>query len=103
MRSGTSYASDMDSLRTTSGAGGAIMSAQKISRGFHRLGVFLAAIPLLAGGAWTIFWTLEPEAADFGNKFLDLGVGFAISLVTSLAVYGVVRAIGWVIGGFAAS
>jgi hypothetical protein len=31
-----------------------------------------------------------------------LGLGLAITLAVSLAIYGVVRAIGWVIGGFAA-
>ena len=31
-----------------------------------------------------------------------LGLGLLISIVASLAVYGIVRAIGWVIGGFAA-
>jgi hypothetical protein len=34
-------------------------------------------------------------------KFTLLAKGLAISLAVSLAVYGVVRAIGWVIGGFA--
>jgi len=32
-----------------------------------------------------------------------LGLGLAMTLAVSLAVYGLVRAIGWVIGGFAAS
>jgi hypothetical protein len=32
-----------------------------------------------------------------------LAIGLAISLAISLAVYGIVRAIGWLIGGFAAS
>ena len=32
-----------------------------------------------------------------------LGLGLAISLGVSLAVYGLVRAIGWVLGGFAMS
>jgi hypothetical protein len=36
-------------------------------------------------------------------KFAELlAKGLTISLAVSLAVYGVVRAIGWVIGGFAA-
>ena len=28
-------------------------NAQRLSRGFYRLAVFLAAIPLLVGGAWS--------------------------------------------------
>jgi hypothetical protein len=45
-----------------------------------------------------------PEAFSYTASFLPpLGIGFAITLAISLAVYGVVRAIGWVIGGFAAS
>jgi len=32
-----------------------------------------------------------------------LAVGLAITLAATLAVYGIVRAMGWVIGGFAAS
>jgi hypothetical protein len=32
-----------------------------------------------------------------------LGIGLAITLAISLGVYGLIRAIGWVIGGFAAT
>jgi hypothetical protein len=32
-----------------------------------------------------------------------LGIGLSLTLAASLAVYAIVRAIGWVIGGFAAS
>src|SRR4029077_4291844 len=39
----------------------------------------------------------------WANFSKALGVSLAITLAASLAVYGVVRAIGWVIGGFAAS
>ena len=42
-------------------------------------------------------------ANNWRNKFAKpLAQGFAISLTIGLAVYGLVRAIGWVIGGFAA-
>ena len=34
---------------------------------------------------------------------LRFGIGLAITLAVSLAVYMLVRAIGWVIGGFASS
>ena len=39
----------------------------------------------------------------WANFSKALGVSLAITLAASLAAYGVVRAIGWVIGGFAAS
>jgi hypothetical protein len=41
-----------------------------------------------------------PVVGDFSEA---LGVSLASTLAVSLAVYGVVRAIGWVVGGFAAS
>jgi hypothetical protein len=34
---------------------------------------------------------------------MPLTIGLATTLALALAVYGVVRAIGWVLGGFAAS
>jgi hypothetical protein len=151
---------------------------QRVSRGFHRLALVLAAIPLVVGIAlsvlwgihdfqvasskheklacahakagtvgqpWTIPWDAfvkgqnpfndlipldnrevslqklgcsewEYDTAKFGEirdvspKLNRLGVfapplmqGLAITLAITLAVYGIVRAIGWVIGGFAAS
>jgi len=52
----------------------------------------------------------QKEAVDqmvetnWRNKFFDpLFNGLGVTLAISLAVYGIVRAIGWVIGGFAAS
>jgi hypothetical protein len=37
-------------------------------------------------------------------KFAELlGIGLAITISISLALYALVRAIGWIIGGFAAS
>ena len=123
---------------------------QRDSRGFHRLGLFLAAIPLLIGGTWSVIYALNEAAPassenpppkssaatpssgknltidgvdispvltpDQQNEKLDrmalpswrikfaerLAKGLTIGLAVSLAVYGIVRAIGWVIGGFAA-
>jgi hypothetical protein len=118
----------------------------RLSRGFHRLALFLAAIPLLAGIAVSVFIAKETadsalqaqqvacahvedsapsggfftkklaeinaaestaacaRAVSWGDQFSPrLGIGLAITLAGSLAVYGIVRAIGWVIGGFAAS
>ncbi len=145
-------------------------ASQRVSRGFHRLALFLAAIPFLVGGAWSLTvalgeasnakvrhehlvcaqmklkntpapaparagqpkeWSFEefvginlkqvgcsdydhdnvtyeearnPPAfnwlATFGSAMLP---SMPITLALALAVYGIVRAIGWVIGGFAAT
>jgi hypothetical protein len=126
------------------------MDATRISRGFHRLALFLAAIPLLIGGYFSVVYAVgeasmppaevwsrpalkiegfgtvpmppgfdrltrdeQDELVDqmatslrpqwWANFSKALGVSLAITLAVSLAVYGVVRAIGWVVGGFAAS
>jgi len=51
-----------------------------------------------------LFDAKPPEAFSYAASLLPpLGLGLAITLGVSLAVYGVFRALGWVIGGFAAS
>jgi ABC-type phosphate transport system permease subunit len=93
-------------------------TSQRVSRGFHRLGLFLAAIPLLAVfwlSAYFLFTAWEANAMN-GVSWHDFWAGTtlyqtlwvtvgpaAIALPVALAVYMVVRAIGWIIGGFAAS
>ena len=71
-------------------------TSQRISRGFHQLGIVLAAIPLVLGIAWT---ALAPVMYP---GIIPPLAGIAGTLAASLAVYAIVRAIGWVIGGFAA-
>ena len=45
-----------------------------------------------------------PKAFSYARSFLPpLSIGVLLTLTIALAVYGIVRAIGWVIGGFAAS
>ena len=44
-----------------------------------------------------------PEFNWYPRLGYYLGIGVGLSLLLSFAVYGLVRAIGWVIGGFAAS
>jgi hypothetical protein len=67
-------------------------TSQRINRGFHRLGVFLAIIvPLVVGG----FFIAHHGLSDWEHVML-------IPLFLSVAVYGGVRAIGWVISGLAA-
>ena len=122
-------------------------TSQRVSRGFHRLALFLAAIPLLIGGTWSVIYALNeagpalsenaskssaaiPSSGknltidgvdispvptpDQQNEKVDrmvlpywrikfaelLAKGLAISLAVALALYGLVRAIGYVIGGF---
>ena len=72
-------------------------TSQRVSRGFHQLGTVLAAIPLVLGIALT---ALAPVM--YPGMIPPLA-GIAGTLAASLAVYGIVRAIGWVIGGFVAN
>ena len=137
-------------------------AAQRVSRGFHRLALFLAAIPLLIGGSMSVYVAFDlanrlwdqhqklvcahqhvPGAKPGENVYdqfdtvklkeigcsnsddtvtvgearnpppnlnwlAEFGSGLLLSplpqtLIVTLVVYVVVRAIGWVIGGFAAS
>jgi hypothetical protein len=51
-----------------------------------------------------VFSGKPPDAFSYAASFLPhLGLGLAITFGISLFVYGLVRAIGWVIGGFASS
>ena len=139
------------------------MAAGRISRGFRQLAISLAAIPLVAGLAFTAFlahslhgsdkkteaarvernamvacargalkdttyqwsdlidfqtlgcsktsdqWTLGAirmyvmQPAQNSSVFFMVGFAITLSLLASLTVYGIVGAIGWVIGGFMAS
>jgi hypothetical protein len=138
------------------------MTATKIGRGFHRLALFLAAIPLLLGGALSVYITFDlanrlweqhqklvcahehlagqkpggnvfdhfdtvklkqigcsnsDDTVTVGearnphpdlNWFAEFGSALLLSplpqtLIVTLAVYVVARAIGWITGGFAAS
>ena len=72
-------------------------TSQKLCRDFHRLGLVLAAIPLVLGLGWT---ALTPVI--YSNMFPHALTGIATTFAATLAVYGIVRAIGWVIGGLAA-
>jgi len=74
----------------------------QVSRNFHRLGLLVAAIILLAGlllmakdALGLRFWDLIPADIPI------LGMNIAIALtgigLVSFAAYGIVRAIGWAI------
>ena len=71
---------------------------QRVSRGFHRFAVFLAVFAFLAAATVTILIVIEKHDA-----LHSLGAGAINGLIVGLVVYGLVRAVGWVIGGFAAS
>jgi hypothetical protein len=142
--------------------GTCISTAQRVSSGFHRLALFLAAIPLLLGGSLSVYIAFDlanrlweqhqkllcahqhvasqkrdenvydqfdtvklkqigcsksDDTVTVGearnpppnlNWFAEFSSGLLLSplpqmLIVTLVVYVVVRAIGWVIGGFAAS
>ena len=88
-------------------------ASQRVSRGFHRLAVLSAAIPLLLGiiySLWSSYQTANNEL-DRHHKLecarehaaLWPPVILALTAAISLGAYSVIRAIGWVIGRFAAS
>ena len=80
----------------------------EVSKNFHRLGLLVAAIILTAGlllmakdATGLRLWDLIP--ADIPILAGGIAIGLTSIGLVSLAAYGIVRAIGWVIGGFAAS
>jgi len=136
-------------------------TAQRVNRGFHRLALFLAAIPLLLGGSLSVYIAFDlanrlweqhqklvcaheqvagkkpgenvfdqsdtvklkqigcsnsDDTVTVGearnpppnlNWFAEFGSGLLLSplpqtLIVTLVVYVIVRAIGWVISGFVA-
>ena len=72
-------------------------TSQRISRGFHRIGLVLAAL----GFCWGLYVGFQenPPGQTEGGFAQWVIFGAIISAI----IYGLVRAIGWVIGGFAAS
>jgi hypothetical protein len=141
---------------------GIMATSQRLSRGFHRLALFLAAIPLVIGGSLSVYiafdlanrlWeqhrklvcahelvpsqkpgenpydqfdTIKLKQIGCSNSddtvtvgearnpppnlnwFAEFGSALLLSplphtLIVTLAVYAMVRAIGWVVGGFMAS
>jgi hypothetical protein len=73
-----------------------------VSRNFHRLGLLVAAITLLAGlllmakdALGVRFWDLIP--ADIPILAGGIAIGLTGIGLVSLAAYGIVRGIGWAI------
>ncbi len=74
---------------------------QRIGRGFHRLGIFLAAmVPAILLAIWQGLLLFGYAAS--AEPFTGILAGVLGLIGLCLFIYGVVRAIGWVIGGFAA-
>ena len=93
-----SVANALNSLLSRRDRGDIMATSQRLTDGFHQLGIVLAAIPLVLGVAWT---ALTPVI--YSDVIPHALTGIAGTFAASLAVYGIVRAIGWVIGGFVAS
>ena len=77
---------------------------QRVSRDFHRLGIVIA---LMAGAVSLVLIThdavtLRLWKVTYGDLPIVL-VGVAEVAVVCLAVYGLIRAIGWLINHFAPS
>ena len=73
-----------------------------VSRNFHRLGLLVAVIILMAGlllmakdALGLRFWDLIP--ADIPILARGIAIGLTGIGLVSLAAYGIVRAIGWAI------
>jgi hypothetical protein len=74
----------------------------EVSRNFHRLGLLVAAIILMAGlllmakdALGLRFWDLIP--ADIPILAGGIAIGLTGIGLVSLAAYGIIRAIGWAI------
>ena len=83
-------------------------TSQRVSRGFHRIGVFLSTFVLGVGMVLIISDAIRLRLWDVRLDDLPMVVGGVVLgliglALACLALYGLVRAIGWVIGGFATS
>jgi hypothetical protein len=75
----------------------------QVSKNFHRLGLLVAAVVLMAGlllmakdALGLRLWDLIP--ADIPILARGIAIGLTGIGLVSLAAYGIVRAIGWAIG-----
>jgi hypothetical protein len=82
-------------------------ASQRVSRGFHQLGLLLAATLLAIGLPLMVADPVRLKLWEAGQGDIPVLV-FAVLIalvglgLACLAVYGVIRAIGWVIGSLAA-
>lgn len=80
-------------------------SASRLRRRWHRLGILIAATVMAIGLAVTAAGMVRLELWEVLQEdtlAIVLGLALAALAALCLAVYGVVRAIGWVISSLAA-
>jgi hypothetical protein len=83
-------------------------ASQRVSRSFHRIGIFLAMFVLAVGLALIISDVVRLRLWDTRLDELPpvlggLAIGLLILGLACVSIYGFVRATGWVIGRFVSS
>ena len=74
-------------------------TAERLSRGIHRLGLLLAMLAFLGV---TLAGLVDVTERDV-PMLATLAVYILYAVIVGIFVYGLVRAIGWVIRGFTAT
>ena len=75
------------------------MTAERLSRGIHRLGLLLAMLAFLGV---TLAGLVDVTERDV-PMLATLALYILYAVIVGIFVYGIVRAIGWVIRGFTAT
>ena len=75
------------------------MTAERLSRGIHRLGLLLAMLAFL-GVTYAGFVDVTERNVPM---LATLALYIIYAAIVGIFVYGIVRAIGWVIRGFTAT
>ena len=79
-------------------------ASQRVSRGFHRLGLLLAASLFVIGLAFVVADLVRVGGLlSLDALIMRAAIGFVGLCWACVALYGLIRAIGWVIGRFMAS
>ncbi|HAF5679585.1 TPA: hypothetical protein G8N93_004207 [Salmonella enterica] len=75
----------------------------KISKGFHRIGLVVAAIVFISAVIFNLSSNSASVSADgypvAGAPF-SLILGLILSFIVAVIVYGLIRTIGWAVNGF---
>lgn len=82
---------------------GMYSSVLRRRRRFHRLGITSAVTAMAIGAAVIAVGVVRLQLWEVQNDVLAIIVGFSVVTLGAacIAIYGVVRAIGWIIEGFA--
>ena len=75
------------------------MTAERLSRGIHRLGLLLTMLAFLGV---TLAGLVDVTERDV-PMLATLALYILYAVIVGIFVYGIVRAIGWVIRGFTAT